>query len=61
MTCSFPSVAQDDKREGRPVAVPGIFLADKRLRHLPTAATRSGRFFCHRQRSHRSPRPYKHL
>ena len=39
-----------------PVAVPGIFLADKQLRHLPTAATRSGRFFCHRQRSHRSPR-----
>ena len=25
------------------------------LRHLPTTATRSARFFCHRQRSHRSP------
>ena len=38
-----------------PVAVPGIFLADKRLRHLPTAATHSGRLICHRQRSPRSP------
>ena len=26
-----------------------------RLPHLPTAATRSGRFFRHRRRSHRSP------
>ena len=36
------------------VAVPGIFLAVKRLRLLPTAATRSGRSFRHRRRSHRS-------
>ena len=38
-----------------PVAVPGIFLADKRLRHLPTAATRSPPCFRHRRRSGRSP------
>ena len=30
-------------------------LATKRLRPSPTAATRSGRFICPRQRSHRSP------
>ena len=38
-----------------PVAVPGIFVGGKRLPHLPTAATRSGRFSRHRRRSHRSP------
>ncbi len=38
-----------------PVAVPGIFLGAKRHRHLPTAATRSPRCICHRQRSGRSP------
>ena len=37
-----------------PVAVPGILLGVC-LRRLPTSATRSGRLFCHRQRSHRSP------
>ena len=34
---------------------PAASLALKSLPHLPTAATRSGRFLCHRQRSHRSP------
>ena len=34
---------------------PAASLPTVRLRHLPTAATRSGRFICHRQRSHRSP------
>ena len=32
--------------------------ATKRLRPSLTAATRSGRFFRHRRRSHRSPRPH---
>ncbi len=40
---------------GLPVAVPDIFLADGALRQLSTAATRSPRFICHRQRSARSP------
>ena len=34
---------------------PAASLPLKRLRHLPTAATRSGRFIRHRRRSHRSP------
>jgi REP element-mobilizing transposase RayT len=39
--------------------VPGIFLAVKRLRHLPTAATRSGRFIRPRRRSPRSPPAFR--
>ena len=42
--------------------VPGVLLRcpvcalpSVRLRCTPTAATRSGRFICHRQRSPRSP------
>ena len=38
-----------------PVAVPSIFVVDKRLPHLLTAATRSGRCSRHRRRSHHSP------
>ena len=38
-----------------PVAVPGALVAVKRLPRSPTAATRSGRFICRRQRSPRSP------
>ncbi len=38
-----------------PVVVPGALLAVIRLRRSPTTATRSAPFFCHRQRSHRSP------
>ena len=34
---------------------PAASSAFKSLPHLPTTATRSGRFICHRQRSHRSP------
>ena len=38
-----------------PVAVPGIFVGANTPPHLPTAATRSGRFSRHWRRSHRSP------
>ena len=38
-----------------PVAVPASSSVTAHLPHLPTAATRSGRFFRHRRRSHRSP------
>ena len=44
--------------EGRcvcPVAVPDICLRRQAPWHLSTAATRSGRCICHRQRSPRSP------
>ena len=34
---------------------PAVSLPTVRLRHLPTTATRSGRFLRHRRRSHRSP------
>ncbi len=35
---------------------PANVLAEKRRRPSPTAATCSGRFICHRQRSLRSPK-----
>ena len=38
-----------------PIAVPCVRLGDKRLRCTQTAATRSSRFTCHRQRSSHSP------
>ena len=37
---------------------PASSLSTKRLRHLPTAATRSAPFIRHRRRSHRSPPDY---
>ena len=37
---------------------PAASLPTVRLRHLPTAATRSGRCIRHRRRSHRSPLPF---